>query len=140
LAFDRIISRLNLIQAKMKDLKQWCPNEKDKFLKDRKGQAAVERNIQVIIQAILEICIQFVKLLELEPPKSDESAIKSLKKYLKHTDLILELKKFRNFLVHIYGQVDTAIVYEHAIKMMTDIPVLLTEFQKFLDNNEQKGK
>ena len=68
LAFERIISRINLIQAKMKDLEQWCPPEKVDFLKDRKSQAAVERSIQVIIQAVLDICIQFVKFLELEPP------------------------------------------------------------------------
>jgi uncharacterized protein YutE (UPF0331/DUF86 family) len=132
-AYERIIARINIIDQKIAEIKDWCPKEKEQYISDKKGQAAIERNIQVIIQAILDICIQFIKLFKIGPPTSDENVINSLRSYLNHTDKMLELKKFRNYLVHIYGKINSKIVYEFALQMIKDIPIIVTEFKTLLE-------
>jgi len=135
MAYERIITRINIIEQKILELEKWCPKEKEKYLNDKKLQAAIERNIQVIIQAILDICIQFIKLLKLDPPTSDENVIISLNNYLNYTEKILELKKFRNYLVHIYGRIDSGIVYENTLQLLQDVPIIVEDFKKILETS-----
>ncbi len=124
-----------MIEQKMAEIKDWCPKEKEQYISDKKVQAAIERNIQVAIQAILDICIQFIKLFKLDPPTSDENILDSLSNYLMHTEKILELKKFRNFLVHIYGNINSGIVFENTIQMIKDVPIIVADFKILLEKN-----
>ena len=136
MAYERIISRINIIEQKIAEIEDWCPKEKEQFISDKKVQAAIERNISVIIQAILDICIQFIKLFNLDPPTSDENIINSLRNHLIHTEKILELKKFRNFLVHIYGKINSGIVFENTLQMIKDIPIIVADFKNLLEKKK----
>lgn len=133
MAYERIISRINIIEQKIFEIEDWCPKEKEQYIADKKVQAAIERNIQVIIQAILDICIQFIKLFKLDLPTSNENVINSLRSSLNHTEKILELKKFRNYLVHIYGSVNSGIVFEHTLQLIKDVPIIVADFKDLLE-------
>jgi len=135
MAYERIITRISIIEEKLNNLSEWLPSKIEEYLEDKKGQAAIERSLQIIIQAIIDISIQLIVYFKLEPPHSELDIAELLKPYLKNAETIKELKKFRNFLVHIYGKVDSRIVYEHAIQMKVDIPIFIEEIQQILKKN-----
>ena len=132
MAYERIITRITIIEEKLNNLNEWLPSTIEEYIKDKKGQAAIERSLQIIIQAVIDIAIQLIIYFKLEPPHSELDMVDLLQPHLKHVEIIKELKKFRNFLVHIYGKVDSQIVYEHAIQMKMDIPIFIEEIHQIL--------
>ncbi|TFH26611.1 MAG: DUF86 domain-containing protein [Promethearchaeota archaeon] len=136
MAYERILTRIDIIENKLNDLEEWLPLTVEEYLKDKKGQAAIERSLQIIIQAIMDIAIQLLKYFKLEPPQSELDMVDLLQPYLKHINVIKELKKFRNFLVHIYGRIDSRKVHDHALQMKSEIPKLIEEIQQVLKSTK----
>lgn len=128
MAYNRILSRLDFIENQAIYLKEWIPASKEKFLADTKTQAAIERYIQTSIEAILEICIQFVKYFNLGTPSSPDSVLKLLTSKFKTMPLIKSLKGFRNVLVHQYNDLKNELVYEFAMTFLPDLEKILEEF------------
>ncbi|MFO7796306.1 MAG: HepT-like ribonuclease domain-containing protein [Promethearchaeati archaeon] len=95
MAYERILQRIAFIENQLNLLGLWTPENKEVFLGDLKLQAAIERNMQNIIEAIIQICIQLVKFFNLGPPTSEDSILELLKPKLENYDLIKEFKNLR---------------------------------------------
>lgn len=133
MAYNRIIARIEIIEEKLSDLEQWLPLSLNQYMEDKKGQAAIERTIQIIMQAIIDISIQFLKLFKLEIPQSEMDIVDLLQPYIQNIEIIKELKKFRNFIVHIYGKIDQQKIFTYATQMKKDIPKLVEEFKQIIE-------
>jgi uncharacterized protein YutE (UPF0331/DUF86 family) len=132
MAYERIITRIDIIEDKLHNLNQWLPITIEEYLLDKKVQAAIERSLQIIIQAIIDIGIQMIKFFKLDPPHSELDIVNLLTPHINHIGMLKEMKKFRNFLVHIYGKINSQMVYEHALQIKTDIPILIEEIRQAL--------
>ena len=132
MAYERIITRIDVIESRLVDLDEWLPHSIDDYLRDKKCQAAIERTLQVIIQASIDISIQLLKYFKMEPPGGERSIINSLKPKIKTIEMVGDMKKFRNFLVNIYGHVDSRLVFENSGQIRNDIPLFLEEVQSIL--------
>ena len=97
----------------------------------------MERNIQVILQAVIDISIQLVKFFKIEPPKDEEDIIKSLEDRIENIEILKGMKKFRNFIVHSYGKVDNSIVFENTNQLKKDIPIFLNQIRTLLTHSEK---
>jgi len=128
-AYERILQRIAFIEHQLNLLRQWVPENKEEFLGDLKLQAAIERNMQNIIEAIIQICIQLVKFFNLGPPTSEDSIFELLKPKLENYDLIKELKNFRNFLVHQYIKVDSKKIFTYLKHFQEDTLKIIQEFK-----------
>lgn len=131
-AYERILQRIGYIENKLNLIEQWKPEKKGVYLRDLKLQAAIERNMQNIIEAIIQICVQLVKLFNLGPPTSEDSIFELLKPKLKHYDLIKEFKKFRNFLDHQYIKVDSEKTYKYLTHFREDTLKIIQEFKDLI--------
>jgi uncharacterized protein YutE (UPF0331/DUF86 family) len=131
-AYERILQRIAFIENQLKLLKNWAPENREEFLADLKLQAAVERNMQNIIEAIMQICTQLVKYFNLGPPTSEDSILELLEQKLDNYNLIKEFKKFRNFLVHQYLKVDSGKVYNYLKPFLEDVVLVIEEFRKII--------
>lgn len=129
MAYERILQRIAFIEHQLNLLRQWVPENKEEFLGDLKLQAAIERNMQNIIEAIIQICIQLVKFFNLGPPTSEDSIFELLKPKLENYDLIKELKNFRNFLVHQYIKVDSKKIFTYLKHFQEDTLKIIQEFK-----------
>jgi uncharacterized protein YutE (UPF0331/DUF86 family) len=102
---------------------------KERFLGDELVRAAAERNIQVAIQSILDICNHLVADMKLEIPDEEKQAVMIL---ARHKVIPQSLSKtltamagMRNVLVHEYLDVDPIRVYSVMSRNLGD-------FEKFI--------
>lgn len=89
MAYERIIKRIAYIENQLRLFNEWMPENQESYLNNLQLQAAMEHTIQNIIEAIFQICVQFVNYFHLGPPKSEESIIELLKSKLPHYEIII---------------------------------------------------
>ena len=123
-----IEAKLRIIEEKLKEIESWQIDSFTAFSTSSLLQNAVERALQVMIEAIIDTG-EHILALEKEPPAVSSisviSRLKELGKISEEKDYIY-LIRFRNFLVHRYEKIDLAIVY-------TTIKNKLALFRTFID-------
>jgi uncharacterized protein YutE (UPF0331/DUF86 family) len=132
MAYERILQRVAFIESRLKLLEEWIIEDKEEFLKNLKLQAAIERNMQIIIEAIIQICVQLVKYYDLGPPTSEDSILTLLESKLETIEHIKEFKKFINFLVHQYINVDSEKVFEYLKHFEGDVQKIIQEIKDII--------
>jgi uncharacterized protein YutE (UPF0331/DUF86 family) len=111
-------------------------HSKSQFLSDEMIQAAAERNLQVAIQSVLDICNHAVADMKLEVPDEEKQAIqilashKLVPKRLAHT--LTSMAGMRNVLVHEYLEVDHALLYATISNNLGDFEKLIKAILKLL--------
>ena len=58
MALEKIINRNDIVQINIEKIKKWIPDTLEEFLLDERTQSAIERCLQVSIEAIMDVCIQ----------------------------------------------------------------------------------
>jgi uncharacterized protein YutE (UPF0331/DUF86 family) len=136
----RIIDRFGEIRRRLKRLRQAAKINKVKFLTDDVIYTATERNLQVAVQACLDISNHLVAKINLEKPKKDNKEVFSI--LAKHkvipVSLAEKLKKMagqRNILVHEYLEIEKDIIYKTINDDLKDITAFVKHIQKFLDKS-----
>lgn len=132
MAYERIIRRIAFIEHQLNLFQKWLPKTQEEFSENLLLQAAMAHQIQIIVQAIIQICVQLVKFFELGPPASEEEILSLLKPKLQNYDLIFELKKLRNFVLHQYIKVDTIKLFKYFDSFQHDIHHIISEFRDIL--------
>jgi uncharacterized protein YutE (UPF0331/DUF86 family) len=85
---------------------------------------ACERLLQIAVECVVDVCNLFVSGLRLGLPAEEDDLFEKLEQasilspQMKET--VKEMKGFRNLLVHEYGYVDDAIVYQVATTELGD--------------------
>ena len=104
-------------------------HSKEKFLTDELVKAAAERNMQVAIQSVLDICNHIVADMKLEVPDEEKQAFRIL---AAHKIIPQNLAKtlsamagMRNILVHEYLDVDHDRLYSVMKKQLVDFEKLI---------------
>ena len=123
---------MSFIENQVEKLKKILPGSSELYISDDTGALATERLLHVIIESLLDICIQLVKYKKLGLPKSDFNSLDLLSSTLETIEIIKKMKKFRNVLVHQYADLDNLRIYEYAQKIILDIPLILTDIRKEL--------
>ena len=126
IAVDPLVvkARLDIILERVTRIKQIETLTEEKFLADEIMQSAVERNLQIIAQAIIDICTHLIAHNHWGSPKSYSDAVvvvanhKVIDSAL--ADRLIHLVKLRNVLVHLYLKIDQKIVYQSARSIIDD--------------------
>jgi len=120
--------KLRIMEEKLGEIESWHIDSFQTFCTSTLLQNAVERALQVIIEAAIDTG-ERILALEKEPPISSSSAVISrlqeLGKISNEKDYV-DMVRFRNFIVHRYEKIDLEIVYAIVKKRL---PV----FRKFID-------
>jgi len=99
------------------------------FLSDEMARAAAERNIQVAIQSVLDICNHAVADMKLEVPDEEKQAFQILATHklipARLAKTLTSMAGMRNVLVHEYLEVDPKVSYA----VMKDHP---DDFEKLI--------
>jgi uncharacterized protein YutE (UPF0331/DUF86 family) len=128
MALEKIINRTDIVQINIERIKKWIPSTLEEFLSDERTQSAIERCLQVSIEAIMDVCIQLVKFLKLGTPNSPDGVLILLEPHLKSIAIIRKLKGLRNILVHQYGKIDPELIFKHANQFCIDGELIIKEF------------
>ena len=132
MAYERIINRIAFIQTNLRLLEELIPSNIELFINNQTIQLAIERLLQIIIEAIMDICIQLVGYLNLGIPNSETNILDLLEEKIPSINKLRELKKLRNVLVHQYIKIEPQKIFDHASNFPDDFKIILHEINKLI--------
>ena len=100
------------------------------------------KRLEYAIESVLDICSVINSDLNLGFPETEDNIIDHLesKKIFdkKTVNIIREMKKFRNVLVHKYGDIDDKKAFEDIKKGLKDFEIIISEIEKFLKKHRKE--
>ena len=126
IAVDPLVlkARLDTILERITRLRIVEQLSEDQFWVDETTQSAVERNLQIIAQAIIDICTHLVAHNHWGSPGTYSDAVRVIAKHKvidsDLADSLIDFVKLRNVLVHLYLEIDLKIVYKSAKSIIID--------------------
>jgi uncharacterized protein YutE (UPF0331/DUF86 family) len=111
-------------------------HSESKFLADDMVQAAAERNLQVAIQSVLDICNHAVADMKLEVPDEEKQAFQILASHKlipkRLAETLTSMTGMRNVLVHEYLDVDHVRLYAIMKNNLGDFEKLIRAVLKLM--------
>jgi uncharacterized protein YutE (UPF0331/DUF86 family) len=123
-----IENKLRIIEEKIEMIQSWSIGSFRELQNSSVLQNAVERALQVAIEAMIDIAERILALKKIPPQKTSSASMKKLQELniLKNAADYEEMIRFRNFIVHRYDKIDLKIIYKLISKM-------LPQFYQFVD-------
>jgi uncharacterized protein YutE (UPF0331/DUF86 family) len=129
-------SQIDELEGYLRELSGIVPESFEEYLKVVEKRRASERLLQISIESAIDICNLFVSGLRLGLPAEENDLFEKLLQAgiisSEVSDILTSMKGFRNILVHEYGRIDNAIVYETITKRLGDFEILKKEIIKAL--------
>ena len=116
----RIRTKIKELENYLSEMPDLQAESIDDFQASLKNRRALERELQIMIECVLDICYLIASELALGPPSDDEHVLDLLSNELTTIETIRAMKGFRNILVHKYGIVDDNRVYKFASENCSD--------------------
>src|SRR3989344_4953554 len=114
---QKLLSKIDELNKYLDELDSIEISSLDDYQDSIEKKRACDRLLQVLIEIVIDICYLLYKEKKMGVPGNEDSVIGALceKKVISKEikDLIMELKGFRNILVHKYGAVDDELVFEN---------------------------
>ncbi len=137
----RLKDKLDLISCYYGELREDLPSEEE-FSQERVPRRAVEKTIELIADAIVDVAMIIISARGLEKPKESSESITILEKnkiISSHlANKIKDFVRFRNLLVHRYAKVDEQREYEVIRDNHSDVLVFLKELDVFVRKEERR--
>ncbi len=132
---EKILSKLSEAKESVKVVEENFPETYEQFTEmSRLERDGIYKNIEFLIQNILDICAIIMKEEDLKVPESDEDMLNELGEAgVIDEDIIKkikEMKGFRNILVHRYGPLDDEIAYADIKEGLEDFQDVFEEIKK----------
>ena len=135
-----VLSKLDLMMNYLDNLKRSERVKLEKYLADYNEQLAVERLLQLLIQAAIDINKYLLKTLELEQPENNyETFIEVGKSGIITMELAERLAPsgmLCNRLVHMYAEINPVKVHESIHKALQNYPIYQRQVTNYLDSLE----
>lgn len=121
---ERILAKLDELDGYQRELAQIVPATYAEYLEKGEKRRACERVLQICIQCVIDMCSLVVAGLRLGLPAEEEDIFEKLERANLATPETMKalraMRGFRNILVHEYGGVDNAIVFQRATSGVRD--------------------
>ena len=139
---NTIKNKLKIIEENINLVKENFPDDLENFKKLGLIKDGIYKRIETSIQEIITICSIINSDLKIGIPSNRDEIISALEeKEIISKELgekIRQLKGFRNFLVHRYGNIQDDIAYEDIKKGFDDFAHFKDEIMKFLNTLDIK--
>lgn len=127
----------------MKKLEAFKAKKKDEIVQDPYLQDIVERNLEVIAQAVIDISNRIISLEGLEKPRDYYEAIVRLGESgilpLEFAQKLAPIAGFRNVLVHDYLDLNWDEVYKN-LHQLQDISKFMNQVKSWMKKRDSKGQ
>ncbi|MGA7876933.1 MAG: DUF86 domain-containing protein [Desulfoferrobacter sp.] len=119
-----ILRKLAELEEYLEQLREFTAVTPEEYSKDWKTQRIVERTLQMMIELCVDICNHIIADKKLRTPTSYADSFRVLREAGLFSESLLEvmenMAKFRNIVVHHYDNVDGAIVVMILSKHLDD--------------------
>lgn len=133
---DRILTKLDDVDGYLVELRSIAPERLEEYLKGIEKRRACERLLQVCIDGAIDVCALLVTGLRLGLPGEEDDLFEKLagraviSRPMGAT--LRRMKGLRNILVHEYGRLDDALVFEMIQTRLEDFAAFKREVIAFL--------
>lgn len=107
-----VATKLQTLEEVLNELRSLGIIDAAALKQDWRTQRAVERSLQVLVEVAIDICQRLIALLGQSPATTGTDAIERCVQLGVLTDKpeYRQMVRFRNFIVHRYDRVDTAVL------------------------------
>lgn len=141
---DRIEKKLTEIVDATDFVSENLPEEFEDFGSSRVLKNALYKEIEFVIQNIIDICFIINSDLRLGIPEVEDDVFRHLKQRnifsKKAIGIIEEMKSFRNILVHKYGEIDDKKAFDNIKEGIKDFEEIIREIEEFLKEQKEKNQ
>jgi uncharacterized protein YutE (UPF0331/DUF86 family) len=133
---DKIKTKIANIIDSINFVGEELPNVKKEFMSSRLIKNAIYKQIEFAIENIIDICSIINSDLDLGLPEDDETTIDHLERdnilSEEVVNKIRDIKRFRNILIHRYGDIDDNKAYDSIKEGLQDFEIIINDFEKLL--------
>lgn len=144
-----LLKRREIIASKLQNLRESIifiednlPESVEKFRDNRLLKNGIYKEVEFSIENIIDVCAIINKDLQLGKIESEDSIFSNLEKakiFDKNIiNKIIEMKKFRNLLVHRYIEIDDERAFNNIESGLEDFKVLVSKTEMLIKNNNNK--
>jgi len=133
---ERIYIKIDELDQYLQEIDEIMPSSSMEYAQSLVKRRALERLLQITIDAVMDISAIMVKEMKLGLPYQEEDFLDKMSGTVLNPDLVMKLRKmkgFRNVLVHGYSQIDNQRVYEIFTRDLGDISEFKQAIIKFLE-------
>jgi uncharacterized protein YutE (UPF0331/DUF86 family) len=133
---ERIYAKIDEMEQYPKELCMIIPESLDDYRASIKKRWAIERLLQITIEAVMDTCALLVRELKLGLPSVEGDLLEKLRKKVLEPSLVENLKQmraFRKILVHGYSKIDDEKVFNIFSERLKDFEEFKCETIRFLD-------
>jgi uncharacterized protein YutE (UPF0331/DUF86 family) len=140
---DKILieKKLRKIEEFLKELEAAPVKSFEEFKANVVSRRFIERNIELAIEQMVDICKHLVSGLDLKEPETYAECFESLA----GSSIIREesvakfqaMVRFRNMLIHIYDGIDDSITYGIYTKHTGDFMLFISQLREFLSGTQE---
>jgi uncharacterized protein YutE (UPF0331/DUF86 family) len=132
---DRLLARLDEMDGYLAELQAVAPTRLSEY-KTIEKRRACERLLQILVEAVIDVCSLLVSGLRLGLPGEEDDLFQKLlvrgALSSEMTGIVRRMKGLRNLLVHEYGRVNDEIVFETITHRLGDFGAFKREVLDFL--------
>lgn len=135
---ERICIKLDEIDQYLQEIEEIMPSSSGDYFPDLMRRRALERLIQITMEAVMDVSAMLVKEMRLGLPYQEEDFLDKISETVLSPGLVMKLRKmkgFRNVLVHGYSQIDDERVYEILTRDLDDVVEFKEAVIEFLRRN-----
>ena len=133
---DLIEKKLTQITDSINVITENFPYSYEKFVQLGLAKEGIYKKLEFAIECIFDICNILNSDLGLGMPEEEETIITNLQKNKildeKTISIIIEMKKFRNILIHKYGEINDEQAFETIKNGLQDFDIILKEIERVL--------
>ena len=124
------------LEILIEDLLKLTPESFTEYESSLLHRRAIERQLQIMIECTIDICMVILKDLKIAIPQDEENALTHLESIIPSINVVKEMKRFRNLIVHRYGKINDEIVYNNAKEGSEDFQKFISEVKKVIKENK----
>jgi uncharacterized protein YutE (UPF0331/DUF86 family) len=132
---DRVLAKLDELDGYLDELRAVTPRDLEEYARIEKRRSC-ERLLQLAVEATIDACAMLVTGLRLGLPGEENDLFEKLARRGvisgAMTETLRRMKGMRNILVHEYGRVDDALVFETVRDRLDDFGTFKREVLDFL--------
>lgn len=139
---DRLLieKKLRKIEEFLRELEEVEIRSFDEFRVNTVLKRFVERNMELAVEQMVDVCKHFVAGLDLNEPETYAECFEILaKERIIPGDAVGKFKsmvRFRNILIHVYDGIDDSITYGVYTKHLDDFRAFIRNIRAYLLNSE----
>lgn len=132
-----IAQKLQTLDEILNELRSLGTIDANQIKQDWRTQRAIERDLQVLVEVVIDVCQRLISLANQSPAATGQDAITRCIQLgiLSDNEAYRQMVRFRNFIAHRYDRIDAAILIDVVNNRLTDFEQFRNEVLAYVQKH-----